>query len=312
MGKSVSTFSIVQPGAVASSGANVPAEQSTRPNRAPRIGEMLIASGVMTQAQVDRVLEVQRNPAETARFGEIGIRLGFITKDHVAEVLARQFGSASEVDLSKSRLPATIVTAFRNVLPFAESIRALRSQLLMRWFDGTPNQSTLAVTSVDRGDGKSFVTANLAVAFSQLGEKTLVIDADMRHPTQHEIFGMKNPLGLSGVLSGRADLSEIRQIDGLSNLSVLPAGPLPPNPQELLGRPEFGRLLNEMSSLFDVILVDTPSAQEASDAHVVAQRSRAVLLVGRKDKTRASEIRQLGSVFTSSGVSVLGATLNEY
>lgn len=311
MANPMGTFSVIQPSssAAASTAVTTPA---TRPDAAPRIGEMLVSQGVMNTTQVDRVLELQRSPDERARFGEIAVRLGHATKEQVAEVLARQFGSASELDLSKSRLPATIVTAFRNVLPFAESIRSLRSQLMMRWFDGTPGQSTLAITSVDRGDGKSFVTANLAVAFSQLGEKTLVIDADMRHPTQHEIFGLRNPLGLSGVLSGRADLNEIRLIDGLGNLSVLPAGPLPPNPQELLGRPEFGRLLNEMSSVFDVILVDTPSAQEASDAHVVAQRTRAVLMVGRKDKTRAAEIKQLGAVFNSSGISVLGATLNEY
>ncbi len=312
MGTSVGTFSLIQPSAAAAAPAPAANPPAVKPQREPRIGEMLVAAGVMTEAQVDRVLELQRHPDEKGRFGEISIRLGFAKKEQVDEVLARQFGSASEVDLSKSRLPATIVTAFRNVLPFAESIRALRSQLMMRWFDGTPGQSTLAVTSVDRGDGKSFVTANLAVAFSQLGEKTLVIDADMRHPTQHEIFGLRNPLGLSGVLSGRADLNEVRMIDGLGNLSVLPAGALPPNPQELLSRPEFGRLLNEMSSVFDVILVDTPSAQEASDAHVVAQRARAVLMVGRKDKTRAAEIKQLGAVFSSSGVSVLGATLNEY
>jgi receptor protein-tyrosine kinase len=312
MSKALTNFSVVHPAGTPAIGSAPVPNTTPRPNRMPRIGEMLVEAGRMTQAQVDRVLEVQRSSTEGLRFGEIAIRLGFATKEQVSDVLARQYGSASELDLSMSRLPSKIVRAFQQVLPFAESIRALRSQLLLRWFDGTPGQSTLAITSVDRGDGKSFVTANLAVAFSQLGERTLVIDADMRHPTQHDIFGLKNPLGLSGVLSGRAGMDEIRAIDGLSNLSVLPAGPLPPNPQELLGRSEFARLLDELSSTFNVILIDTPSAQEASDAHVVSQRARAVLLVGRKDRTRAREIAQLSSIFTSSGISVLGATLNEY
>jgi protein-tyrosine kinase len=311
MSNAVSNISAVYPTEPSGSAVVHPRDsRASPPALAQRIGEMLASAGLITAAQVQIVLEAQKT--ENARFGEIAIRMGFVTRNHVNDVLARQFGSPSAVDLSNSTLPAKIVTAFRQVLPFAESMRALRSQLLMRWFDGSPGQSTLAVTSVDRGDGKSFITANLGVAFSQLGEKTLVIDADMRHPTQHEIFAMKNPLGLSGILAGRAGLSEIRSIPGLPDLSVLPAGPLPPNPQELLGRPEFGRLLNEMSTTFDVILVDTPSAQEASDAHVVAQRSRSVLLVGRKDKTRSAEIAQLASIFTSSGISVLGATLNEY
>ena len=93
---------------------------------------------------------------------------------------------------------------------------------------------------------------------------------------------------------------------------MLASGPLPPNPQELLSRQEFSRLLNEMSSHYDVILLDTPSAQEASDAHVIAQRAKACLIVGRKDKTRANEINQLAAIFQNSGITILGATFNEY
>lgn len=119
-------------------------------------------------------------------------------------------------------------------------------------------------------------------------------------------------MGLSALLSGRAGREEIRTLPGLPNLSIVPSGALPPNPQELLGRPTFARLLDEMSSNFDVILLDTPSAQEASDAHVVALRARACLLVGRKDKTRTRELTQLAAVYTNSGISVLGSTLNEY
>jgi receptor protein-tyrosine kinase len=86
---------------------------------------------------------------------------------------------------------------------------------------------------------------------------------------------------------------------------------LPPNPQELLGRPEFSRLLNELSSVYDVILVDTPSAQQSSDAHVVALRAGSALIVGRKDRTRATEIAQLASIMQNSGIRILGTTLNE-
>lgn len=288
----------------------LPAEPTIAPDRSARIGEMLVERGVMTLDQVERVLDVQRTHG--GRFGEIAIRLKFATNDHVQEALARQFGYATTLQVQNSRLSDAFIEAFNPVTPFAEAIRTLRSQLTLRWFDGTPSQACLAVTSVDRGDGKSFITANLAASFSQLGERTLVIDADMRNATQHEIFGLANRLGLSGILSGRAGYDEIVSIQGLPNLSVLPSGPLPPNPQELLGRPEFGQFLNELTSRYDVILVDTPSAQQASDAQVVAQRARAALIVGRKGVTRSRDIAQLAGILGNSGIAILGATFNEY
>ena len=101
-------------------------------------------------------------------------------------------------------------------------------------------------------------------------------------------------------------------VPGIDGLGILPAGAIPPNPQELLGREEFSRFLAAMAATFDVILIDTPSAQQASDAQVVAQRARAAVIVGRKDKTKSAEIAQLGAVMSSAGVKILGATLNEY
>lgn len=281
---------------------------SGKPVADMRIGQILMSRGRLTSAQVGQILEEQSRSSQ--RFGEIAVRLGLVTAADVDDALALQFGY-TKLESSSSLLPAKVVAASAPASPFAEALRGLRSQLMMRWFDGTPGQTALAVTSVDRGDGKSFITANLGVTFAQLGENTLIIDADLRHPTQHTIFGLPNKMGLSGVLSRRAGLEEIVQIPGLSNLSVLPSGPLPPNPQELLGRPEFSRLLNELSSVYDVILVDTPSAQQSSDAHVVAQRAGAALIVGRKDRTRSTEIAQLASIMSNSGIQILGATLNE-
>jgi receptor protein-tyrosine kinase len=118
-------------------------------------------------------------------------------------------------------------------------------------------------------------------------------------------------MGLSGILSHRSGLEEIVPIEGTGSLSVLPSGPQPPNPQELLGRPEFARLLDELSSAYDVILIDTPSAQQSSDAHVIAQRAGAAIVVGRKGRTRSTEIGQLASIMTHSGIRILGTTLNE-
>lgn len=286
---------------------NVANNLTVNPERGMKIGAIMLGKGRLTPMQIERILVDQAQ--SKLRFGEIAIKLGFATPRDVEEALAQQFGY-SRSDVSSNLIPQKLVAAHNPALPFAEALRGLRSQLLLRWFDGSPGQTALAVTSVDRGDGKSFITANLGVVFAQLGERTLIIDADLRHPTQNQIFGIENKMGLSGILSGRAGLEEISQIASVGNLSVLPSGPLPPNPQELLGRQDFVDLLNNLSTMYDAILVDTPSAQEASDASVVAQRVRAAIIVGRRDRTRSAELAQLVSILTSSGIQVLGATLN--
>jgi protein-tyrosine kinase len=286
------------------------ATQAPAPSRRPmKMGEILIARGKINEEQVAKVLATQQ--ANDRRFGEIAVALGFVRREDVEQALALQF-SHSPGDSVRSMERSALTPAVSSSSPFSEALRGLRSQLMMRWFDGTPGQTTLAVTSVDRGDGKSFVTANLGIIFSQLGERTLVIDADLRHSTQHRIFRLKNRMGLSGILSGRAGLDEICEIAEFPKLSVLPSGPQPPNPVELLSRDEFAQLLNELSGHYDVILIDTPSAQQAADALVIARRARGALIVSRRNRTKSPELAQLASILASSGITLLGTTLNEY
>jgi len=289
-------------------GATVRSTVRTVARTSLRIGEILVAQQKMTRDQVDKLLQAQKT--SDLRFGELALKFGFVKREDIDRALAIQFGHSSGE--TSTTLPVQLTAAVTPAAPFAEALRGLRSQLMIHWFDGTPGQVAMAITSVDRGDGKSFVTANLGVVFAQLGERTLVIDADLRHSTQHKLFGLPNRMGLSGILSGRAGFEEIIQIEAFPKLAVLPSGPQPPNPLELLGRDEFALLLNELSSQFDVVLIDTPSAQQAADAQVIAQRARGVLIVGRKDHTKSSEIAQLASIFSGSGATVLGTTLNEY
>ncbi len=274
------------------------------------IGSLLVESGHITDEQLERVLREQKR--RRRRFGELIVKMGYAPQGAVDGALARQFGYPTARSSEGGRMPDGLVTAQNPNLPFAEAMRAMRGQLLQRWFTGEPDQSAMAVASVDQGDGKSFICANLAVVFAQLGESTLIIDADLRSATQQKIFGLRNRMGLSGVLSGRAGLSEVRRMRSLPKLSILPAGAMPPNPQELLSRGTFRRVLKEMAAHFDVILIDTPAAQIASDVHVVAQRAGSALLVARKDHTRAPELTRLASSLSRTGAQVLGSTLNDY
>ncbi len=295
------------PGSRTQSTPNLPVDPS---KISPKLGELLLASGKMNEETVSRVLHRQKK-FPNRRFGELAVARRFASQRDVDAALAQQFGyttaTGAEVGLSSE-----IAVAHAPYGPFSEVLRGLRSQLMLKWFDGSLQQCALAVTSVDPGDGKSFIIANLGVVFSQLGERTLIIDADLRNSTQHKKFGLRNKMGLSGLLSGRAGIEEILAVRGLSNLAVLPAGPLPPNPQELLGREVFGQLINALSNSFDVILIDTPAAQMSTDAQIIAQRARAALIVGRKDKTRSTEIEQLGQVLGGAGIKVLGSVLNDY
>jgi protein-tyrosine kinase len=192
-----------------------------------------------------------------------------------------------------------------------EDLRALRSQLMLRWFDNRSDRRSLAISSAIHGEGRSYLAANLAIVFSQLGERTLLIDADLRTPRQHKLFNLGARAGLSDMLVGRAGSEAVVGIAELRGLSVLPAGVIPPNPQELLGRQRFSTLLDSMGENFDVIIIDTPAASAYADAHTVAVRAGAALLVARQGRSSVPQMAQLTQGLRDFGVTVLGSVLND-
>jgi receptor protein-tyrosine kinase len=191
-----------------------------------------------------------------------------------------------------------------------EPLRALRDQLVQRWFDA--DRKALALVGGGRKEGRSFIAANLAVVFAQLGARTLLVDADMRNASQHRLFGLDNRTGLSALLSERCGAEAAQRIPGLNHLSVLPAGVRPPNPSELLGRPLFAHCFHELKRDFDVILFDTAAATESGDAQAVSIRVGAALIVARKNSTRMWQVRALAYSSSQVSVTVIGAVLNEF
>ena len=155
------------------------------------------------------------------------------------------------------------------------------------------------------------MAANLAIVFSQLGERTLLIDADLRTPRQHELFNLGRGAGLSDLLAGRANAQAVVRITSLVDLSVLPAGAVPPNPQELLGRPAFAELLRSSNSYYDVVIIDTPAAKEYADAQTVAARAGAALMLARKNQSSMSDIAELSQNVQHSGATIVGSVLND-
>src|SRR6267142_5526653 len=219
-----------------------------------RIGSILAEEGKLSVEDIDRIMELQQTNG--SRFGEAALRLGLITEDDLRCAVARQYDLPHLLPGNES-ISKELVVAYEPFHPRAEELRALRTQLLMRWSNAGVRQRVLAVVSPGSGEGRSYVAANLAVVFSQLGERTLLVDADLRTPRQHRIFNVPDRVGLSAVLAGRADRSAVTQILEFGRLSLLPAGAPPPNPQELLSRPALAALLDELRPEFDVILFDT-------------------------------------------------------
>jgi receptor protein-tyrosine kinase len=273
------------------------------------IGALLIDAGKLKPEDAEAVLRLQKE--KNLRFGDAAIELGLITQADIDFAMSRQFDYPYLLS-GESKVSEEVIAAYDPFSPQVESLRALRAQLMLRWFDHDSARTALAVLSASRGEGRSYIAANLAVVFSQLGERTLLIDADLRHPRQHELFGMENRVGLSSILSGRAGLDAMHRIPGLLGLSVLPAGVVPPNPQELLARPAFAQLLDQLAANFDVVLLDSPPAAESADAQTLAVRAGAALVVVRKNSSRTWRVRGISDSVAQAKAAIVGAVLNDF
>ncbi len=271
------------------------------------MGRMLVELGKLTPEEVEQVLQLQREKG--MRFGEAACYLSLVTDADVQEVLARQF-DYPYLRPGTSELSVELAAGYLPFSPEVETLRKVRSQLLLYWLDA--GHKSLVVMGVDPGDGASFFNANLAVVFAQLGKQTLLIDANLRRPRQHEIFNIQDGPGLSDLLAGRTNVEPVSEIAAFPCLSVLPAGTMAPNPQELISHDVFRMTLECMSSRFDVVLIDVPACRTSADALAIAARIGGVLLVVRKDKTRLADIAAVNAQLAYNSIHVVGSVLLDF
>lgn len=280
---------------------------SINPARVSKIGRLLLQLGKITTEDTEKILRLQQE--EGLLFGDAAMKLGLINDADIQQVVAMQFNyhylQAGQGDFSKE-----LVAAYEPFSQQVEAYRALRSQLMMRWFK--EGNKALAVVSANHGEGISYLTANLAVVFSQLGARTLLIDANMREPRQHAIFNLKDNAGLSDIIVGRAGLEAVAEIESIQDLYVLSAGTIPPNPQELLGRASFTYLMKIAAENYDVVLVDTPPAKESADAQSSVERCGGALLISRLNHTKLSDIADMRNQIQMTGAKVVGAVINDF
>lgn len=270
------------------------------------IGRMLLDQGKISADDAERVLLMQRETGML--FGEAALRMGLITPADVEQILAVQF-RYPYLQPGEGGFSDDLVAAYQPFSDTVETLRALRSQLILRWFGA--GRKSLAVFGVDRDAGVSVLAANLAIVFSQLGKNTLLVDANLRVPHQHALFNLGTRAGLSDILATRADIDVACRIPSLQSLSILTAGTLAPNPQELLGRRKFSSLSIDASVSHDIILYEAPALHPAMDALAVAAMTGGVLLVGHKNKTSLAAIRAASTKIKSCGAVLVGTIMME-
>lgn len=209
-------------------------------------------------------------------------------------------GGTPQIELVPHERPRTLIS---------ESYRSLRTALLL---SSARELKLVAVTSAMAGEGKTATASNLAVVLAQLGRPALIMDCDLRKPRLHQVFKVSNRVGLVNQLTGTADLDTVIVPTEVPNLWVLPSGPTPPNPSELLASERLRELLRTLRGRFDYVIVDTPPALAVTDATLVGALADGVVLTLRSHKVTRDEARLVRDRLRQADIKILGAVLNRY
>jgi capsular exopolysaccharide synthesis family protein len=207
----------------------------------------------------------------------------------------------SRAGQQKARRLSTLVSA-------REAYRTIRSQILLSRASAAPR--TVLITSAVSAEGKSITAVNTAIAFAHKGRRVLLIDADLRRARCHELLKSEDTQGLSEVLTGQVGLDEVVNATAVTNLFLLVAGAVPPDPPELLGSPRMGEILNAFCALYDHIVIDTAPIMPVSDTLVLSKYAEGVIvIVGRT--TPKHIVRSACLRLSDSGAKILGVVLNQ-
>jgi protein-tyrosine kinase len=270
-------------------------------------------------------------PQESLSFVDAALRLGFVTQEQIDDALAwakrRQSGESGglietairkisdnrQIVLAQGEMVkpgAQLILAHDPDNPRSEKIRALRTELLLL-SEASSQANTIALLSASAGEGRSQLAAELAISFSQLGRRTLLVDADLRQPKQHLLFGSTNQIGVGEAIS-RNQKAWLHPVNGLPQLSLLTAGATPPNPLELLSDGRFSRILQDWRKAFEFVILDTPPIKDYADGLAIATLAGKVIVVSRAQHTSYNETRELLRRLGSTQSQILGAVINHF
>jgi protein-tyrosine kinase len=294
-----------------------------------RLRDALMATGRLTAEGAERIEEIMRSMG--LGFGEAAIQLGLISANELADVteMARRLppkspggiveGAIHRMSFNRSLpvkyvgmvKPGPALTLVRDPdNTYCEQIRALRTELLL--LNGPSRTGNLnVILSACQGEGRTQLCAELAVAFSQLGQRTLLVDADLRRPRIHTLFEADNLLGLGQALAS-GGIPQLLGVEKLPHLSVLIAGPSVPNPLELLTNGHFQRQMSDWRKKYNMIIVDTPPITEFADGLAIASFADQVVVVGRSGSTPLKNMKEMLRRMAGTQSRIVGAVINSF
>lgn len=304
------------------------------PEQSEEIRDALVAHCRLSGEQVERVNEAMK--ALHLDFAAAAVHIGIVTRNELDQTIDFVNYTTSQQESSFQRESSIVETAMRRRKPSrdvivrpreivtpshelilahdpynarSERLRALRTELML--LDDTPSQCyVLALVSPSPGEGRSLLAGELAIAFSQLRRRTLLIDADLRRPRQHVLFGAEIIAGGLAQALATGSPPALLGVEGLPNLSILTSGPIAPNPLELLSDGRFGRLVTKFRYDFDNIVIDTPPVSNYADGLAIATTAGRALVIGRAAKTPRRDMKDMMRRLVTTQARVMGAVLS--
>jgi receptor protein-tyrosine kinase len=289
----------------------------------------LVAYFHLDAQSVGRVFEVMQQT--DINFSDAAVQLGLVTHADVEEAKIRTRANQMPHDSGLIETAIRRVSSDRRIVlrhgevvtpssrlilahdsdnPRSERLRALRTELLLL-NEGTRGANVVAIVSPGANEGRSQLSAELAIAFAQLGRRTLLVDADLRNPQQHALFGATNERGLTSVIAN-FEKPIYHPVLGLPQMHLLSAGPTPPNPLELLSDGRFEKLVTEWRNNYEFLVFDTPPLSRCADGIAVATLAGRVLILSRAQHTSYASTRDMLRRLASTQSRILGAVLNHF
>jgi capsular exopolysaccharide synthesis family protein len=283
----------------------------------------------MTPESVAKVYELMQSA--TLSFTDAAMSLGLLTQEQIndassstdaaghpagtglIETAIRRVASDRQVVVRQGQRVTPgpkLILAHDVDNPRSEKIRALRTELLLL-SESNRNANIIALLSAAAGEGRSQLAAELAISFSQLGRRTLLVDADMRRPGQHVLFGSPNLYGLSDAVAHN-EKPQLHPVEGLPHLSLLTSGAIPPNPLELLSDGRFAKMMQDWRKAYEFVIIDTPPVSEFADGLAIATLAGRVLVLSRAQHSLFRDTTDMLRRLSATQSHILGAVINHF
>lgn len=206
-------------------------------------------------------------------------------------------------------IPRSLVVAHEPHSRVSEQFRTIRTNIMYSSINNAV-ESILFTSDIPEA-GKSTVAANMAIAYGQAGKNTLLLDADLRRPTCHMTFNVTNHKGLSTAIVNDIPLDSLIKQTEFDMLDIITAGPVPPNPAELLSAPKLARLIETFESHYDMVIIDSPPVLSVTDAQLISKNTSGVILITNVEKNNRNSVKEAKELMEKTGANILGIVLNK-